>query len=272
MDPVEQFAARVGDPDPPVAELLALVAATGRPDVDPAAVVARLDAVAAEAREGIGPDAPAPASVCGELFGRVGFVGARDDYYDPRNSLLDQVLARRRGQPIMLAVVAIEVGHRLGVELVGVGMPGHFLVGVPVSARSPGPRGAGRWFDAFDGGRELDEAGCAAVFAQVHGSAASFDVSMLAPVGAHEIVGRVMNNLQAARSRAGDRSGVADVVQLRASAAPAAVAPRHQLASALVAAGRFDEAATVHDDLARLEPDQELGHRRRALELRARLN
>jgi len=80
------------------------------------------------------------------LFGRGRFSGNRRDYYDPRNSLLDQVLERQLGIPITLAIVAMEVGRRLGVPLSGVGMPGHFLVGSD-----------GSYFDPFHQGRD---AGC----------------------------------------------------------------------------------------------------------------
>jgi len=66
--------------------------------------------------------------MCAALFGPEGFRGNRADYYDPANSLLDQVLARRTGIPITLSVLAMEVGRRVGAPLVGIGMPGHFLV------------------------------------------------------------------------------------------------------------------------------------------------
>ena len=62
------------------------------------------------------------------LFDHLGFKGNDEDYYDPRNSYLNQVLARRMGIPITLAVVYMEIGRRLKIPLVGIGMPGHFLV------------------------------------------------------------------------------------------------------------------------------------------------
>ena len=93
------------------------------------------------------------------LFGDLGFTGDRDTYHDPRNSLLPDVLDRRLGIPITLAVLAIEVGRRCGVALVGVGMPGHF---VARSAAEPH-----RYLDAFDGGRELDREGCRAVLQEL---------------------------------------------------------------------------------------------------------
>ncbi|NIR42094.1 MAG: hypothetical protein GWN79_28705, partial [Actinobacteria bacterium] len=62
------------------------------------------------------------------LFVSEGFAGDHADYHDPRNSFLDQVLARRIGMPITLCALLLEVGRRLDIALDGVGMPGHFLV------------------------------------------------------------------------------------------------------------------------------------------------
>ena len=76
----------------------------------------------------MGCPTPTLDGVCEHLFGVVGFQGDTEDYKHPRNSLLDVVLDRRRGIPITLSVVVMEVGRRLGLDLAGVGMPGHFLV------------------------------------------------------------------------------------------------------------------------------------------------
>lgn len=257
--------------EPPLGLALALVAATGRSEVDPDAIPGRLDTVAAE----LGATGGDAAVLCAALFGAGGFAGDVSDYYDPRNSLLDQVLDRRLGIPITLAVVAIEVGERLGIPLAGVGMPGHFLIGDAGSSEEmgePGSRGPVRWFDAFDGGRELDADGCARVFRRLHGPTVPFQRSMLAAVDAHTVVDRVLNNLLGARTRRRDRSGSADVLALRAAMAPADLTRRQQLAAGLAAAGRFDEAAAIHDQLTALDPDAEPGHDLVATQLRARLN
>ena len=83
------------------------------------------------------------------------FAGDRSTYTDWRNSCLDHVLETGRGIPITLSVLLIEVARRRGVELVGIGMPAHFLVGDPTDPE---------WFvDPFHGGRTLDRAGCEAL-------------------------------------------------------------------------------------------------------------
>ena len=84
------------------------------------------------------------------LFGKLGFNGNFDDYYDPRNSYLNEVLERRQGIPITLAVIYIELGNRLGLDMLGVSFPGHFLVKLPYE-------GGEVVLDPFYGGISLSE-------------------------------------------------------------------------------------------------------------------
>jgi regulator of sirC expression with transglutaminase-like and TPR domain len=110
-----------------------LIARIGHPGLDPAPSLAALDGLAADARGRVAPGTPtveAVAAVAAHLFHECGFHGNEDDYYDPRNSFLNDVLERRTGIPITLAVVLLETGRRLGLQLSGVGFPGHFLVAV----------------------------------------------------------------------------------------------------------------------------------------------
>src|SRR3954471_14111355 len=102
-------------------EAALLVAATAEPDVDVGLWLAVLDDLAARCDEH---------SFAGVVqhVAREGFAGDRSDYYDARNSYLHHVLERRRGIPITLSIVTIEIGRRLGIPIVGIGMPGHFVV------------------------------------------------------------------------------------------------------------------------------------------------
>jgi regulator of sirC expression with transglutaminase-like and TPR domain len=129
------------------------IARIGHPDLDPAPSLRRLDALAAAVRPRVVPGMP-PASAVAELahhlFEECHFRGNRDDYYDPRNSYLNDVLERRVGIPITLSVVMIEVGARLDLALEGVGFPGHFLVRV-AGSRPP------LLLDPFFGGRRVDD-------------------------------------------------------------------------------------------------------------------
>ena len=130
------------------------IARIAYPDLEADRYLRQLDALAAAARPRLAAGASA-AHAAGEiasyLFGECGFHGNQEDYYDPRNSFLNEVLERRAGIPITLSVVLIEVARRVGLTLEGVGFPGHFLVRVP---------GGGRplLLDPFFGGRPIGEA------------------------------------------------------------------------------------------------------------------
>lgn len=201
MRPLAELAALMARPVPPLDRTLAVLGAVVRSDQDPDAALRLLDLQAAACT------ADDPDGLCAELFGPGGLAPARADYYDPANSVLGEVLSRRRGIPISLAAVAIEVGRRRGVGLLGVGMPGHFLLR---SADDPD-----RFFDPYDGGRSADRAACRARFEQVNGPEAHFDPTHLEPVSSRAIVGRVLNNLQVAAGRSGDRQTAAAVGRVR---------------------------------------------------------
>jgi regulator of sirC expression with transglutaminase-like and TPR domain len=128
---VASFADLAAAPDPPL-DALALALAAEFRRVDAPAALARLDALGAELAAALPRrgDPAAEARACGDLLGRVhGFAGDRDEYDHPDNSMLDLVLERRRGLPILLSVVYVAVAERAGVGLAGVGLPGHFVVG-----------------------------------------------------------------------------------------------------------------------------------------------
>ena len=266
MDLSSQFLALIDGPEQGIPLDLAalLLAAHATPSLDVAARMRELDALA----EGCAD--PSMDGMLDHLFVRLGFTGNREDYDDPRNSLLDQVLDRRVGIPITLSVLTLEVGRRLGLSLHGVGMPGHFLVGDP----------AGRFVDPFEGGRQLDAAGCRDQFHQVLGSDAPWNDSYLAPVGKRAILVRMLTNLRQIYSADGNLMSLGWVLRLRAGVPGANPAERLELVEVLSALGRYDEAARLLDQLAGagaartahaegLAPDELRG---RASRLRARLN
>ena len=119
-------------PDPPL-DLVALALAAEFREVDADAALAELDRLGEElaaAAARADPSAQEQARACAELLGGVhGFAGDRERYDHPANSMLDAVLTRRRGLPILLSVVYVEVARRAGIPLVPVGLPGHFVVG-----------------------------------------------------------------------------------------------------------------------------------------------
>ena len=118
------------------------------------------------------------------LFDEVGFRGNREDYYDPRNSLLNCVLSRRQGIPITLSLVYVEVGRRLGIPLVGVGMPGHFLVKHQAIDDL--------YIDPFHSGILLSEFECALRLQEMVGERLRWNPDYLAPVNKLSFIARIM--------------------------------------------------------------------------------
>ena len=137
----------------------ALMARDAYATLDVDRLVARLDEIAAplvaagRSLTSLPPEGQADA-VSGHLYGQLGFRGNEQDYYDPRSSLLPDVLDRKLGIPITLALVYCEVARRAGVRVRGVSFPGHFLVRVDPLGREDVPV----LVDPFFGGRRLDEA------------------------------------------------------------------------------------------------------------------
>jgi regulator of sirC expression with transglutaminase-like and TPR domain len=127
--------ARLADEQVPLLRSALLIAHDEYPDLDLAACEAQLDSHADALREEVAQIDSDPLkmqAINHYLFDELGYAGNHDEYYDPRNSYLNQVLSRRLGNPISLAVVQMEVARRLGVPLDGISFPGHFLVRLPV--------------------------------------------------------------------------------------------------------------------------------------------
>ncbi|WP_326664740.1 transglutaminase-like domain-containing protein [Streptomyces canus] len=136
-----------------------------------------------------------------ELLGdRCGFRGAPVDYQRLESSLLHEVLRRRRGLPILLSVVWMEVARRAGAPVYGVALPGHFVVGF-------GPPQEQVLADPFDGGRVLSGGDAELLVAGATGS--SLDPSMLSPADSLDVVQRILNNVRAWAAARPERSDVA---------------------------------------------------------------
>jgi regulator of sirC expression with transglutaminase-like and TPR domain len=131
------------------------------------------------------------------LFDELGFHGNARDYYDPRNSYLNEVLDRRTGIPLTLSVLYLEVGRRIGLALEGVSFPGHFLVRLPL-------RGSMLVLDPFSGGEAQSEADLRARLRRVipEGAAGPVPVEelpldqFLEPAGKRQILARLLRNLK----------------------------------------------------------------------------
>ena len=124
------------------------------------------------------------------------FTGNRDRYDDPRNSFLNEVLDRRTGIPISLAVVYLEIARRAGVAVDGINFPGHFLLRASGDRRRPRLGGEVLIVDPFHGGALLSEVDCREMLRQHVGEDAAFDRDLLEPATRHEIVVRMLVNLK----------------------------------------------------------------------------
>jgi regulator of sirC expression with transglutaminase-like and TPR domain len=261
VEATERFVALLSVPEPelPLDEAVFLVAAHADPGLDVDGGLTRLDELAGRAH----PDRTAEA-LAARIFGEWGFAGDQRDYSDPRNSLIDQVLDRRRGIPISLSILMIEIGRRLGVGLHGVGMPGHFLVGID------GVRP--RFVDAFFGGELLDQDGARQRFVALQGEGVPFTPAFLAPTPNRAIVLRVLNNLERSYAQRRARDAVW-AVRLRLAFAELPAPERRRAAALLGSFGAFAEGARVLDEMAAGAPDDEVAAlEAEATALRARAN
>lgn len=206
-----------------LAEANLLICAEASDDLDAAAQLARVNALALRAREA----GVVPALRDG------GFHGAVNDYDAPANSLLHEVLERRRGLPIALATVALAVARRVGAPMAGIGMPGHFVL-----ADLSGPEPA--YIDPFGGWRTIDVADCAALVERTTGLA--FRTDFLAPVGARAILARTLLNLRGSYLRRRRLDAALWTVELGLIVAPDDAELVVGAVSLLTGAGRYEEA------------------------------
>ena len=191
----ERWASMLAMPDEvlDLAEAALLIAKDEYPELDAGRYLKRLDALAEAAGRALSGDTEAGLERLNDcLFREQGFRGNSDDYYDPRNSYLNEVLDRKLGIPITLSIVYLEVGWRLGLPLSGVSFPGHFLVRAE-AANGP------RIVDPFDGGVALDEEALRERLARVLQDEPAIDpdpARWLGAAGKREILLRVLRNLK----------------------------------------------------------------------------
>ena len=191
FDPDLSDLAVLGDNEIPLALSALRIALAEYPALDSARWIRELDRLADRARDRAAGDAPREllAALDATLFDEHGLHGNATDYFDPRNSFLNDVLETRVGIPISLAVIYIETGRRLGLRLHGIGFPGHFLVG-----HFDGH--AIEFIDCFNRGARLSRDDCFDLLVAKGGNADLFDESCLEPVTHRQILLRMLANLK----------------------------------------------------------------------------
>ena len=230
-----------------------LIAAEEYPGLDIDKCLAQLDLFADGARRRQDQRAEPLARILGlnhYLFDELGFNGNVEDYYDARNSFLNDVLDRRTGIPITLSVVYIEVARRLGLPVVGVGMPGHFIVKYAEGE-------AEILIDPFGGGRLLSEEGCREKVREMYGGALGFHPSFLEAVTKRQILLRMLQNLKGIYARASDHHKTLGVVERALLVSPDAPAEVRDRGLVYAGLGRYAQALADLDDYLRRQPQAE---------------
>lgn len=214
LDRFQSVTAREDD-DIDLATAALLIAAVEYPDLDIDRQIAILDSLAEGAAYRIGPDRDpfhCVNNLSEYLFDEVGFQGNQEDYYDPRNSYLNEVLQRRTGLPITLCLVCLEVGKRLDIPLVGIGLPGHFVLGHRTQTDLI--------IDPFRRGILLSEDECAQILKNVLGTNVEWDSSYLTPATNREFISRILRNLKGIYLNRRDHEQALDVVDLTMTLRP----------------------------------------------------
>jgi regulator of sirC expression with transglutaminase-like and TPR domain len=171
------------------------------PALDISGYLGRIGDLALEVVERAGPDADVFRTVAALnfiLFQRHRFAGNRAEYYDPSNSFLNQVIERKSGIPITLSVLYMEIAARVGLDVDGVGFPGHFMVKVRAEDDSE------IVIDPFNGGEVKSEEDLATLLRQMYGATATLRSEYLARVSKRQILQRMLTNLKAIYAQQND--------------------------------------------------------------------
>lgn len=247
----DTLAALAADPCAPVdlARLALAVAADEYPALDAGVYLARLDSLAAALAPRLtGSLESRVAALSAFLFDEQAFTGNAPRYYDAVNSYLNAVLDRKLGIPLTLSLVAMAVGERCGLTVVGVGLPGHFVAKATDGATEV-------IFDPFHGGQFLDPDDCACLVEAVAGVAFDPTPANLAAATPGAIVCRLLSNLKAVYANAGDYRRAARVVGRLAQLAPTDLDQRRDLGVLLARAGQSGQAIDSLEAYLAARPD-----------------
>ncbi|RUL89409.1 tetratricopeptide repeat protein [Tautonia sociabilis] len=229
----------LGDEDADLTRIALELARDADPDLDPASC---LDRIASLSRR-IGPRLPSQSGtedalrqINWVLYVEERFSGNEDDYDDPRNSYLNEVLRRRTGIPISLAVLYRAVALGVGVTLHGVNLPAHFVL------RADRDDGPPVFIDAFHGGALLDRDGCRRLISSRSGGRIELDDALFEPCATSDIVARMLRNLKAVYLDRGELAAAWPVLRRLVALRPGEPEHRRDLGIASLAVERPEEA------------------------------
>ncbi len=241
------------DPELELDKAALLIAAEEYPRLDIELYLAQLDsfAEAARKRDDVFADPLIRIMRLGNLlFDELGFRGNTDNYFDARNSFLNDVIDRRTGIPITLSVVMIEVARRIGLKLFGVGMPGHFLVKYADDEQEI-------FIDPFHGGRILNEQRCREMIAEMYNGEMTFHHSFLHASAKKQILLRILQNLKGIYARAKDHHKTLGVIERLLLINPDSAVEIRDRGMIHFATGRYVQARNDLEDYLRLTSQAE---------------
>lgn len=190
----QAFQAEINKPDPEInlGKAALLIAQTEYPDLDIDRYLEILTDMANQLRDRL-PENRYPLKVVqtinSYLYEELRFSGNKNNYYDPRNSFLNDVLERRIGIPITLSLVYLETAKQLDFPMVGIGMPGHFLI-------RPQFEDVGIFVDAFNQGEVLFPQDCENILSRIYQRPVTIQAEFLHPIDCRSFLGRMLNNLK----------------------------------------------------------------------------
>jgi regulator of sirC expression with transglutaminase-like and TPR domain len=193
-DPYKEFRQAVDrmEADIDLGKAALTIATSDYPDLDINAYLSRIDGLATAVAARLGAEADVYRSIAAlnfVLFEQQAFRGNREHYFDPRNSFLNEVLDRKTGIPISLSILYIEVAHRIGLSLQGVGFPGHFLVKYPGNNEEI-------VVDPFNRGEILSQQNLETMLYRLYGGKVVFEPHLLETISKKQILRRMLNNLK----------------------------------------------------------------------------
>jgi regulator of sirC expression with transglutaminase-like and TPR domain len=218
------------------------------PNLDVPAYRARIAELAAGARACVaGEDRGTVLALNEHFFGRLGFQGNLDDYYDPRNSYLNDVIDRRTGIPITLSTLYCEVARRLGVRASGVAFPGHFLVKCAATGEEV-------IVDCFNA-RVLTREGCQELLESMYPGKPRLTDEMLRAATPREILSRMLNNLRQIYLARQDFARAVRWIEMDMELRPEAAENYRERGMLYAQAERFGKAMADLERYLRLAPD-----------------
>jgi regulator of sirC expression with transglutaminase-like and TPR domain len=168
------------------------IAQEAYPELEPEEYISALDVMAEELKELVAEE-HYPLRIVQKinhyLYNELGFQGNEENFYDPRNSMLNEVLDRRKGIPITLALVYLEVARRIDFSMVGIAFPGHFLI-------QPNHEGMEIYVDAFHKGEILFIEDCQQRINAAYGQEVPIQPAFLEPVSSRQFLARMLTNLK----------------------------------------------------------------------------